>query len=112
MSDITYVKVNGTSYRSTTPREIIDVLESARLNNIRIELEYGVIETGQSWGEVCGIQGYVGRSTGTVKIPILVYNKRSIGGGGILDNHIVRIRTTRGKKVLYQHHSYKPYLES
>ena len=48
MSDITYVEVNGTSYKSTTPREIIDVLESARLKNSRIELDTGNVETRQS----------------------------------------------------------------
>lgn len=39
--------------------------------------------------------GTVGRSTGKVKIPLLVHNSRSMGGGGILTHCIIGIRLSR-----------------
>jgi hypothetical protein len=101
-----YKEINGTSYNSETSKEVIDVLENARKNKIRIVVDYGDIETGKSWNEEFGVCGYVGRSTGKIKIPLLVYNKRSFGGGGILDSCIIKISTSAGKKVLYQHEKY------
>ena len=43
---------------------------------------------------------------GPVKVPLLIANSRSIGGGAILDFCIVRIRTAAGGRVLYQHPAY------
>ena len=50
--------------------------------------------------------GYIGRSTGSQKIPLLIYNTRSMGGDHILDHCIVKIATAVGKHVLYQHPKY------
>jgi hypothetical protein len=78
------------------------VLEMARKERIRIVLDYGDVNTGESWGEEHDIYGYVGRSSGKIKIPILVYNRRSFGGGAILDHCIIGIKTSKDKKVLYK----------
>ena len=73
---------NGTSYHHQTPEEIIDILEKAIKERFRIRIYYG--ENGKSWNEGHGTIGYIGRSTGKNKIPLLVYNSRSLGGGGIV----------------------------
>ncbi len=96
-----YQIVNGTSYDARTKQEVIDVLETARKNNTRIILDYGDVKTGSSWNETYDITGTLGRSTGKNKISILLYNKRSIGGGAILDHCIIGIKTSKGKKTLY-----------
>lgn len=103
-----YKEVNGTFYDINTPQNIVNILEKAREQKFRIILDYGDTATGQSWGEIHDITGYIGRSTGKIKIPILVHNSRSFGGGGILDNCIVKISLSKGKAVLYQHPNYKP----
>lgn len=103
---IVYREVNGTSYHADTNEAIINVLEWARLNDTRIRVYYGDTLTGLDWQEQHRVTGYVGRSTGRAKIPLLVYSKRCCGGGGILDNCIVRIETTRGGRVLYNHPNY------
>jgi len=98
-----YKVVNGTSYHINTSDEVIRILEIARENNCRIVLDYGDTKTGKSWGEIHDIVGRVGRSTGTSKIPLLIYNKRCYGGGGILDHCIIGIKTSIGKCSLYSH---------
>ena len=105
-----YKVINNTSYNHDTPDHIISILEECRKNSVSVALDYGH-PTGESWGETSDIIGYISRSTGKTKIPILVYNKRSTGGASILTNCIVKITTTKGKRVLYQHPNYKPYNE-
>lgn len=97
-----YKVVNGTSYNKDTNNEVIEVLERCRKNNTRIVLDYGDVKTGKSWNEVYGITGRIGRSTGTSKIPILLYNSRSIGGTAILTQRIIGIKTSLGKIPLYK----------
>jgi len=101
-----YKLANGTYYSTMTNDEVINTIETAKQNRTRLVLDYGDVITGKSWNEVYDVTGYIGRSTGTVKIPILLYNSRSIGGGAILDQCIIKISESKGKKVLYQHPTY------
>ena len=96
-----YKEVNGTSYNATTSKKVIDVLERCKDNKVRVVLDYGDVLTGESWGETNDITGTIGRSSGSIKIPILVHNSRSTGGGGILDHCIIGIKTSIGKVPLY-----------
>lgn len=102
----TYRIENGTSYDERTPNEVIRVLENARANRTRLHISLGDTTTGTDWLEECETHGYVGRSMGPVRVPLLVANRRSLGGGAILDHCIVRIRTAAGGRVLYQHPQY------
>lgn len=106
-----YQEINGISYNIATNQEVIRILEICRKNRTRIVLDYGDSETGQSWGEKFDIQGYVGCSTGNIKIPLLIYNKSSTGGGAILDHCIISIKTSIGKAPLYTHPTYKAFIE-
>ncbi len=106
-----YKVLNGTYYSSKTSDKIIEVLENARIGRVRLRFDYGH-DNGQSWGEVNDVTGYVGRSTGMVKIPLLIHNTRSMGGGSILDHCIVKIARSNDKsKVLYQHKNYQPFVQ-
>lgn len=107
-NEIKYKIVDGTSYHEETDSIIVDILEDCRRNKTRIVLDYGDVKTGQSWGEVYGIQGRIGRSMGPSKIPILLHNTRSMGGVAILDHCIVKISESKGGRVLYRHPNYKP----
>jgi hypothetical protein len=101
--DKSYQIVNGTSYHQDTPQAVIDVLERVRNNHTRIRIFFGDVHTGRSWNEEHDVQGTIGRSTGSVKIPLLIHNVTSHGGPAILDHCIVRIIETKSKKVLYTH---------
>lgn len=97
--------VNGTMYKDTTLKRVVDELETARARGTRVCIRYGDVKTGRDWGDpkMCGT---VGRSSGSIKVPLLIKSSRSMGGESILDAHIVRITESRGGRVLYSHPSY------
>jgi hypothetical protein len=114
----TYKIVNGTAYsvgmtlsgtdvllREETPTEIVNVLESVRQSGELVRVFYGDRETGKDWMEEHDVKGRISRSTGRIKIPILVAPRAS-GGPGLLDNCIVKIVRCRDKSVLYRHPKY------
>lgn len=107
------MEINGTHYDDRTPEAAARVLESARLSNrgTRVRVFLGDTATGKDWGEENDVTGYVGRSTGSVKIPLLIHSSRSLGGPGILDHCIVRIDVKeKGRKprTAYRHPLYRP----
>ena len=107
-----YQLFNGTAYHVNTPAEVIVILDRAlnQRREYRIRLFYGDTETGRDWLEEYQIIGYVGRSTGSIKIPLLISRRDSTGGPGILDHCIVKI--TFDKLTVYQHDNYHlPELE-
>jgi len=103
---IEYKVINGTFYDGRTPDEVVRVLEKARLNRTRLHISLGDTNTGRDWLEEFDSHGYIGRSMGPVKVPLMIANKRSMGGGAILDHCIVRVRESGGGRILYQHPKY------
>jgi hypothetical protein len=102
VGDKVYKVIDGTYYHQDTPDMLIDVLENIRKEKIRIKINYGDRATGKSWGETHDISGTIGRSMGPVKCPILLHNSRSTGGGIILTQCILEIKTSKGNKLLYR----------
>jgi hypothetical protein len=96
-----YKVINGTHYNINTNDKVIEVLERCRMNKTRIVVDYGNVETKESWNEVYNITGYVGRSNGSIKAPLLIFNNRSLGGGCILTDCILSIKESKGKRVLF-----------
>jgi len=101
-----YHQYNCTSYHQETNKDMIMQLEHLRIYQTRCRFHWGDVKTGKDWGDDCDVIGRIGRSTGSIKIPILLYNSRSSGGGAILDHCIVKITESRGGRVLYQHPKY------
>ena len=84
----TYKVVNGTSYDARTPDQVIGILEKARLERIRLHVSLGYTDgpsVGLDWLEEFDSHGYIGRSTGSIKVPLLIATSRSTGGGALLD---------------------------
>jgi hypothetical protein len=107
----TYKEYNGVYCKVETPDEVVRVLDSARRHRTGIRLRYGHTEPdhpecGRDWMEENDVAGYVSNTVGPLKVPILVHNARSDGGMALLDNCIVKIVTSKGKRVLYQHPKY------
>lgn len=106
------IEVNGTTYvehdsgfwfHENTPEGVIRAIVDAYNADIRVHIDYGNVTTGQSWGETSDVDGYIGRSTGPVKVPLLIHNRRSRGGAAILDHCVLSIRGSRkGDLYLYR----------
>lgn len=107
-----YKVVNGTSYHVETIDTVIDILDTARGRSKRLKIYLGDTKTGRDWFEENERFGYIGRSTGSIKIPLLIPKINSHGGGALLDHCIVKIQESKGNRVLYQHLLYKsPVIE-
>ncbi len=90
-----YRIVQETAYHVDTPDRVILLLEQARQARTRFKFHYGDLKTGKAWGDV--EVGTVGRSTGEIKIPLLIKSRRSMGGTGLLDNCIIKIEHANKK---------------
>ena len=75
--------------------------------NERWQFDYGDVNTIRSWGETCDVTGYIGKSMGDKKGFLLINNKRSLGGGTIMTDQVLSIRT--GKYETGTKEYYYPY---
>jgi hypothetical protein len=102
------VSDSGTYYSEKTSDEVIRVLESIRGTSQRVKIYVGDRVTGKDWMEESDKTGKIGRSSGPIKIPILLSTVDSTGGGAILDDCIVKIVTSpsASSRVLYKHPNY------
>ncbi len=110
---VQYRVINGTIYHWETPFEVVSILEAIRASGARIRVDYGFTDgpsAGKSWGEIHDVAGYVGRSYGPLKAPLLMFSKKCHGGGLLLDQCIVAIFPSRAdhSPALYKHPKYRP----
>ena len=104
--DKEYWRIDGTYYHIETSPMICKLLEKIRKDGTRVRFHWGDTITGRDFGDSYDVEGRLGRSSGPVKVPILLHNRRSMGGSHILDHCIVKIVETKGKRVIYQHALY------
>lgn len=96
----------GTYFEPGTPAEVRRILEEYRLNGKRIRLFYGDAETGTDWLDEFDVLGRIGRSTGPLKVPLVIATVRSSGGPAILTRCIVRLIDSASRRELYRHPKY------
>lgn len=87
----THKIVDGTHYHLETPDRVVKALEQARKAQCTVRIFLGDVMTGVAWTEEHDVCGRISRSMGPVKVPILINNRRSMGGTHILDHCIVGI---------------------
>lgn len=97
-----------TKFDKGTPEELKVILERLRVagRQHRIRVFLGDPDTGLDWNEENDVTGYVGRSTGSKPILLLIPNVRSLGGGALLTAHILKLIDISTGQVLYQHPKY------
>lgn len=98
------IEHNGYWFNPETNIEVMKVISGLNCYNRqqRVRVFLGDTKTGKSWNEENYVCGYIGRSTGSKKIPLLIHNANSLGGGGILTHCVIAIYTTSGN-CLYKH---------
>lgn len=98
-------------HQDTHPR-VRAIIESARLSGRKLRLHYGDLTTGRDWLEENDVVGFIGRSTGIQKAPLILKSKRSDGGPAVLDQCIVRLADANTGEELWRHPLYAlPALE-
>lgn len=103
--------MNGTCYHEKTPVEVRRALEKARTHGLMVRLMLGDPETGEVWLEENDVVGFIGRSTGTQKVPLMVEALlrgpteivSTHGGPQLLDHCILRIINCSTGHDLYRH---------
>jgi hypothetical protein len=98
-----YKVYGGTWFHAGTDDEVAVRLEIARVNNTRIRIYNGDVETGRSWLDEWHSMGTIGRSSGEIKIPLMIASSRSRGGPGLIEHCIVAIQDVQTKRWLYRH---------
>jgi hypothetical protein len=94
------------SFNEKTCEAVKTVLTECYNNQCRVRIWYGDTKTGVSWLDEYDVTGTIGRSTGKQKIPLLIKNSRSSGGGGILCHCIIRIDVIKSRRTIYEHPSF------
>lgn len=102
---VDYKIVNGTAYHLQTDNSLVSALELCRAGRTRVEIRLGDDITGRDWMDdrICGL---IGRSTGQLKVPIILKTKRSTGGEAVLDHCIVKLIDMSNGAVLWCHPLY------
>lgn len=97
--------LNGTTYKAGP--ELAQVIERCRASGKRFRFHLGDPETGRAWGDVD--VGRLGRSVGPIKIPIILANRRSIGGPGLLDHCVIKIEYANKSEggVVWKHPAFE-----
>ena len=90
-------------FNDETSDKVKQCLEHCYNSKLRLRIWYGDTKTGVSWMDEYDTIGTIGRSTGKQKIPLLVKNSRSSGGGGILCHCIIRIDVINSRRTIYKH---------
>ena len=91
------------TFNEKTCDKVKECLEHCYNSKLRIRIWYGDTKTGVSWMEEHDTTGTIGRSTGQQKIPLMIKNSRSVGGGGILCHCIIRIDVIGSRRTIYEH---------
>jgi hypothetical protein len=91
------------TFHKETPERVKELLKLLNFSRRRVRIWYGDKETGRAWNEEHHVTGTIGRSSGYSKIPLMIPNRRSLGGPALLDHCIIRIDDINDRRTLYRH---------
>lgn len=96
-------RASGFYFDTRTPSDVRKAIASAHRSGQRVRLFFGDRETGRAWAEESDVLGTIGASMGGCRVPLLIRDARSIGGGAILDSCIVAMFDCTTGRTLYKH---------
>ena len=88
-----------------TSPEVVKVLEACRKKRCQVRLVFGDTRSGQSWFDEFDLVGRIGRSTGWLKVPLLI-EAGDAEGGAILTACLLCIIDWQSGAALYTHKGY------
>lgn len=100
----------GFYFDSKTSEPVKQAIAYAYSCELRVRIFLGDIKTGKAWAKENDVIGTIGRSMGPCKVPLLIHNARSHGGGALLDSCIVAVFHTGAGHAIYKHPSFNPGL--
>jgi hypothetical protein len=89
-----------------TATDAARVLERCRKAGNKVRLVLGDTATGESWLDEYDVVGTIGRSTGPLKVPLLI-EEGECGGGAILTVGLLCVIDWRNGKPVYRHPAYR-----
>ena len=89
-----------------TSPQVMKVLETCRRSGRKLRLVLGDTDTGESWLDEYDVVGTIGRSAGSLKVPLLV-EAGEAGGGAILTACILAVIDWHSGRWLFKHAAYK-----
>ena len=99
-------KSTSTYFDPGTPEAVRRILERYRQSGDTLRVVLGDPDTGRDWHEENDVVGRVGRSTGSMKVPLLIEDAAD-GGAAILTRCVVRLIDWKTQRELYVHSKYK-----
>jgi len=90
-----------------TAPQVRHLLEACRRDGRQVRLVLGNPETGTPWLDEYDVVGRIGRSTGPLKIPLLVPSGE-VGGAALLTANMLCIIDWISGKFLYRHAAFAP----
>ena len=89
-----------------TAPELAGVLEGCRKSNRKVRLVLGDPDTGEAWLDEYDVVGTIGRSAGSLKVPLLIEDGES-GGGAVLTACVLAVIDWQSGRWLFRHAAYK-----
>lgn len=97
----------GTYFDPGTPSQVKQILEDYRRSRARLRICLGDAQTGADWLDEHHVVGHIGRSDGSLKVPLMLASRRADGGPAILTACIVRMLDAKSRRELYRHPGYE-----
>lgn len=91
-----------TYYGPGVPSQVRSLLDDLLRNSVRVRLILGDSETCRAWLEDFDVVGTIGRSGGSLRVPLLCIDG-DLGGGAILCQNILGVMDMRDGGWLYKH---------
>ena len=97
-----FFEIGNLSFDRPVRYNLFILLNRLYLSRERVEIVYGDPSNGKRWSDP-SLRGRIGRSTGNVKIPLLIKTARSIGGEGLLCGNILFITDAKSRNMIYNY---------
>lgn len=90
---------SGIYFAEGTPESVKRAIASLRGSDTRVRLFLGDLATGVTWSEENDVTGRISASMGPCRVPLLIHNARSTGGGAILSDRVLGILAKGGRWI-------------